>query len=86
MNNANQPDRIETIERILQQVAAAQQRSQERHEALAETVELLTRDVQQDAENIRTLARNSQILHDSIKALETIAVAHEQRIDRLEGQ
>ena len=93
MDNANQPDRIEGIERILQQVAAAQQRSQERHEALAETVELLTRDVQQDAENIRkdaenirTLARNSQILHDSIKALETIAVAHEQRIDRLEGQ
>ena len=86
MNNANQPDRIETIERILQQVAAAQQRSQERHQALAQTVELLTHDVQQDAENIRPLALNSQVLHDSIKALETIAVAHEHRIDRLEGQ
>ena len=86
MNNANQPDRIETIERILQQVAAAQQRSQERHQALAQTVELLTHDVQQDAENIRSLALNSQVLHDSIKALETIAIAHEQPIDRLEGQ
>jgi hypothetical protein len=69
MSNSNQPDRLEAIEHILQQVAVAQQRSQDRHEALAETVELLTRDVQQDAENIRTLARNSQILHDSIKSL-----------------
>ncbi|MGA3019961.1 MAG: hypothetical protein ABSF62_22815 [Bryobacteraceae bacterium] len=93
MSDASKPDRIEGIERILQQVAAAQQRSQERHEALAETVELLTRDVQQDAENIRkdaenirALARNSQILHDSIKGLQTIAEAHENRIDRLEGQ
>jgi hypothetical protein len=73
MNDARKPDRIESIERIL-------------HEALAETVELLTRDVQQDAENIRALARNSQILHDSIKGLQTIAEAHQQRIDRLEGQ
>jgi len=78
--------RLEAIEKILQQLAVAQQRSQERHEALAETVQMLTADVQQDAENIRALARNSQVLHDSIKALETIAAAHEHRIDRLEGQ
>jgi len=68
--------RLKAIERILQQVSTAQQRSQERHEALAETVEILTADVRQDGENIRALARNAQILHDSIKALETIAAAH----------
>jgi len=92
MNSADQPDRLQEIQKILDQVAAAQQRSQERHQALAETVQLLTRDVQQDAENIRkdgenirTLARNSQILHDSIKSLESIATAHERRIERLEG-
>jgi hypothetical protein len=79
-------DRLSEIANILHDLAAAQQRSQERHDALAETVQLLTADVQQDAENIRTLARNSQILHDSIKALETVALAHEQRIDRLEDQ
>jgi hypothetical protein len=76
MTTDERPDRLEAIESILLQLATAQQRSQERHEALAETVELLTRDVQQDAENIRVLARNSQILHDSIKSLETISAAH----------
>jgi septal ring factor EnvC (AmiA/AmiB activator) len=80
------PDRLQAIESILHELAAAQLRSKERHEARAETVQLLTSDVQQDAENIRALARNSQILHDSIKALESIAAAHEQRIDRIEGQ
>jgi len=84
--------RLEAIEGILQRVAAdlqqlsaSEQRSRERHEALAESVQMLTADVQQDAEYIRALARNSQILHDSIKALERIATAHEHRIDRLEG-
>jgi hypothetical protein len=78
--------RFEAIESVLDKVAAAQRRSQERHEALAETVEILTRDVQQDAENIRALARNSQILHDSIKSLEVLALTHEHRIEHLEDQ
>ena len=85
MPNEN-PGRLESIEAILHQIAAAQQRSLERHDALAETVQMLRADVQLDAENIRALARNSQILHDSITALETIAAAHEQRIDRIAGQ
>ena len=79
-------ERIAAIEDVLHKLASAQQRSQEHHEALTQTVELLTNDVQQDIENIRALARNSQILQDSIKALETIAAPHEQRIDRLEDQ
>jgi hypothetical protein len=78
--------RLEEIDNLLRQLALADERIRERHEALAETVQMLTSDVQQDAENIRALARNSQILHDSIKALETIALSHEQRIDRIEGQ
>ena len=32
--------------------------------------------LKQDGENIRTLARNSKILHESIKSLEAIATAH----------
>lgn len=72
-------ERFERIEATLSRIA-------DRHEALAESVQILSADVQQDAENIRALARNSQILHDSIKALETVALAHEQRIDRLEDQ
>jgi archaellum component FlaC len=72
-------ERFERIETILERIA-------ERHEALAQTVEILTSDVNQDAANIRTLARNAQVLHDSIKALENIAATHEQRIDRLEEQ
>jgi hypothetical protein len=73
MENDN---RLQAIEKILHELAVAQKRSQERHEALAESVQILSADVQQDAENIRTLARNSQILHDSIKALESVALAH----------
>jgi uncharacterized protein YoxC len=82
--NSDSP--LRDVEKILQNLAAEHERIKERHVALAETVQMLTADVQQDAENIRTLARNSQILHDSIKSLETIAVAHQNRIERLEDQ
>ena len=67
MENNN---RLAAIENILHDVALAQKRSQERHDALAETVQTLTADVQQDAENMRALVRNSQVLLDSIRALE----------------
>ena len=69
----------------------------ERHEALTQSIELMHRDweerwtatadaLKQDGENIRTLARNSKILHESIQSLEAIATAHQQRIEHLEGQ
>ena len=62
----------------------------ERHEALAQSVEMLHRDmlemkatvngligpVIKDGENIRTLARIAEDRLDSIKRLELIAVAH----------
>ena len=72
MENDN---RLLAIENILHELAVAQGRSQERHEALAESVQVLSAEAQQDAENIRALARHSQILHDSIEALETAALA-----------
>jgi len=63
----------------------------ERLEAVAMNLELLTRDVQdlktvvqKDGENIRTLAGIAQTLHDSIKMLENIVVSHGERLDKLE--
>jgi hypothetical protein len=32
------------------------------------------------------ITRNFEVVHDSIKRLERIAVAHEQRLDDLEGE
>ena len=80
-----QPDRLDRIE-------AALARLTERHEALTMNLELTARDIenlkilaQRDGEHIRQLAQNAHILHDSIKSLEAIAAAHEQRLDNLEG-
>jgi hypothetical protein len=70
-----------------------EQRMEERHEALTMNLELNMRETerlivlsQQDGEHIRILARNSQALQESIKSLENIALAHEQRRDDLESQ
>jgi archaellum component FlaC len=68
----------------LDRIEAALERLEERHEALTETAELLTRDVQQDSQNIRALAGIARDALESIKRLETIAIAHEKRIDDLE--
>jgi hypothetical protein len=65
----------------------------ERIEALTMNLELAAHDIeslkalaQQDGEDIRALAQNSRILHDSIQGLTNIAKAHEQRIGDLEDQ
>jgi hypothetical protein len=50
----------------------------ERHEALAQSVELLT------AENRQTAVRLSEIM-EGIARLLRVAEIHEQRIERLEG-
>jgi hypothetical protein len=82
----NPPDRLDRIEATLDRLT-------QRHEALAMNLELAARDIEnlkilarQDGEHIRLLARNAQTLHASIQSLERIATAHEQRIDRIEGQ
>jgi len=72
----------------------------ERHEALAQSVEMLHRDlldlkatvsslteaVEKDGENIRRLAGIAEVTLDSLKRLESIAVAHNDRIERLEDR
>ena len=50
----------------------------ERHEALAQSVELLLATATKDGENIRQLAR-------SIRALGILAEDHEDRLNELEG-
>ena len=60
----------------------------ERLEALVQSVELIAA-MQRDNETrlearFTQIGRNFEIVHDSIKRLENIAVAHEHRIDRLE--
>ena len=57
----------------------------ERHEALTQSVELLGHQVEAlTAANQQTL-RNFEVVLDSIKRLENIALIHEHRISRLEG-
>ena len=48
----------------------------ERHEALAQTVELLSHDVRQQYESIQALTKNAQTLYDSIQGLVRIAEMH----------
>jgi hypothetical protein len=68
-----------------------------RHEALTQSVELLTRDIREmqiaqremqiaQRENLTQIARTFELALDSIKRLENVAVAHEERLDRLEGR
>ncbi len=92
MSDDGKPDRLDRIEERLDRLT-------ERHEALTMNLELAYRDIEalkivtrelaslaeRDGEHIRQLAQNSLILHDSIKRLEAIATAHEQRLDTLEG-
>jgi hypothetical protein len=63
----------------------------ERHEALTQTVELLSRDIQklletsqQDGENIQKLLETSQQDGENIRALARIAEIHERRLSGLE--
>jgi archaellum component FlaC len=56
----------------------------ERHEALTQTVELIAAAQIKNDERFGQVARNFEIVLDSIKRLERIAAAHEQRIENLE--
>ena len=54
---------------------------EERLEALAQSLELLYRDQQQDAAAIHALTLISQNALASVQSLERTATAHQQRID-----
>jgi hypothetical protein len=58
----------------------------ERHEALAESLQLLTADVQSLAQSVKEHDRVLRGHADLIGDLARIASAHEQRIGRLEGR
>jgi hypothetical protein len=65
----------------------------ERLEALAQTVEILAgmqresdRRFDQVTSQFGQVTHNFEIVLDSIKRLENIAMAHEQRLDRIEGE
>jgi peptidoglycan hydrolase CwlO-like protein len=55
-------------------------------EALTQTVELLAHMQQENEKRFDQVTHNMEILHDSIKRLENIALAHEQRLDDIEGE
>jgi hypothetical protein len=61
----------------------------DRHEALTQSIELMHHDWQEKSgqitRNFETITRTFETVLDSIKRLEHIAAAHEERIDRLEG-
>jgi hypothetical protein len=57
----------------------------ERHEALAESLQLLTVDVQSLAQSVKEHDRILRGHADLIGDLARIAAGHEQRIQRLEG-
>jgi len=84
------PDRLDRIEAALEQLAASDRRIQDRHEALTMNLELASREIQdlreQQSAGFAETKRIFEIALDSIKRLERIATAHEQRIDGLENQ
>ena len=85
-----------TLDERLAELAEADRRIQDRHEALAETVELLM-GMQRESERLfqennranrqqfELIRGNFEVVLDSIKRLENIALAHEERLDDLEG-
>jgi archaellum component FlaC len=62
------------------------ERLTERHEALTQTVELIAAAQIKNDERFGQVARNFEIVLDSIKRLERIAAAHGQRIEDLEDR
>ena len=63
-----------TIDERLEALAA-------RHEALAQTVEIIAGMQRENEGRFGQVTRNFEIVLDSIKRLENIAASHEQRLD-----
>ena len=57
----------------------------ERHEALSQTVELLTRDIQQLSGSVVELRELARQDGENIRSLARIAEIHERRLSDLEG-
>lgn len=57
----------------------------ERHEALAQSIELMIAEGREQGERIRALERLAQQDGENIRALARIAEIHERRLTHLEG-
>jgi hypothetical protein len=57
-----------------------------RHEALSQTVEIIAGMQRENEKRFGQVTRNFEVVLDSIKRLENVAVAHEQRLDDIQGQ
>lgn len=58
----------------------------ERHEALAQSLELMRIDSEAQMRKLEVQARNIELLRESAADLLKVARMHESRISRLEGQ
>jgi hypothetical protein len=72
-------DRLDRIEAMIEQLAISDRRLQERHEALAQSLELL-KSLHDDNER-----RIGQLM-DSMTRLANVVITHEPRLDDLENQ
>jgi hypothetical protein len=87
-NNADDPqkptidERIEALTHSLE-LLAQMHRDAEQHNEINWTE--IKRTAAENERRFSQIATNFEIVHDSIKRLENIAVAHEQRIDDMES-
>ena len=58
----------------------------ERLDSLAQTMEILAGMQRENEKRFDQVTHNFEIVLDSIKRLENVAVAHEQRLDDIEGR
>jgi hypothetical protein len=58
---------------------------EERLEALTQTVEILAAMQRSNEKRFDQITQNFEVVLDSIKRLERVAVAHEERLDDLES-
>ena len=72
-------DRLDRIEAMIEQLAISDRRLQERHEGLAQSLELL-KSLHED--NGRRIGQ----LMDSMTRLANVVITHEPRLDDLENQ
>jgi len=61
------------------------ERMAERHEALAQSVEMVVSATRENTENIRNLVEVTNVDADNIRALVRIVEAHERRITDIKG-
>jgi hypothetical protein len=59
---------------------------EERLDAISTHVQLVMQMQLDNEKRFQQIARNFEIVHDSIKRLENIALAHEHRLDEIQGE